>query len=45
VGEVKSNRLGVGEGRERFGLDDGQDKLGVFVLVELGGRENGSEEV
>jgi hypothetical protein len=36
VGEVKSEGLGVGESREGFSLNDGENELGVFVLVELG---------
>jgi len=44
VRDIDSDRLGMSEGRERFSLDDGQDELGVFVLVELCRGENGSEE-
>lgn len=44
MGKVKGDSLGVGESREGLGLDDGQDKLGVLVLVELGGREDGCEK-
>lgn len=44
MGEIESDRLGVGKGREGLGLDDGENELGVFVLIELGRREDGGEE-
>lgn len=44
VGEVEGEGGGGGEGRKGFGLDQGEDELRVFVRVEMGRREDGSEE-
>lgn len=44
MGEVKSDRLGVGEGGQSLGLDSGEDELIVLVWVEVGGGEDRSEE-
>lgn len=44
VGKVKRMGVGVGKSRDGLLLDIVQDELSVFMLVEMGRGENGSEE-
>lgn len=44
MGEVKGDRLWVRESGESLGLDGWKYELGIFVLVKVGGREDGSKE-